>query len=71
MDGAVLQWLAGAGAAAGIGVGMLAFRWKRRSRVAWMIYGGVTFGAATLILAFLPRRERRDLSVQRHQNWHR
>ncbi len=64
-------WLLLAAAIAGIAVGMLAFRWKRRSSAVWMIYGAVTFGAAALILALLPRVERRTLLPDRDRNWHR
>jgi MFS family permease len=72
-DPGMQRWLAIlVAAAAGLAVGTLAFRWKRRNSAIWMIYGAVTFGAAALVLAFLPRLERRHLSPRREDqaNWH-
>lgn len=74
MDTALLRWIMILVAAlCGFSVGWLAFYWKRRNSSAWMIYGALTFGAAAVILAFLPRLERRKLlpEAQRQQNWHR
>ena len=73
MDDAPLVWLV-ADAAIGLLSGLLAFYWKRRSRVLWMLFGALTFGLVLPVLAFLPRRERRSLSDDRprgEHNWHR
>lgn len=71
MDSAELRWMAITAVAIGVAVGMLAFRWKRRSTTVWTIYGMLTFGAAVVILALLPRLERRKLLPERERNWHR
>lgn len=73
MNDASLIWLA-ADATIGLAIGLLAFYWKRRSRVLWMLFGALTFGLALPVLACLPRRERRSLSDQQprgEHNWHR
>lgn len=73
MNAATLALLA-ADAAIGLLIGQLAFYWKRRSSIMWMIFGGLTFGAALLVLALLPRVERRSLSGEQprgEHNWHR
>ena len=72
MDGATLKVIAGSAALLiGMSVGALAYYWKRRSSAIWTIFGALTFGAAVLVLALLPRRERRHLLPQRERNWHR
>lgn len=73
MDAVSLIWFA-ADATIGLSVGLLAFYWKRRSMMMWIIYGALTFGLALPVLAFLPRLERRSLSDRQprgEHNWHR
>lgn len=69
----MLRWmLLLTAAGTGVAVGVLAAHWKRRNGALWMIYGMVTFGAAGLVLAGLPRLERRRLPGVRDggANWH-
>ena len=73
MEPGLQRWLILlAAAGVGLAVGTLAFRWKRRNAAIWMILGTVTFGVAAVVLAGLPRLERRRLSGEREDsaNWH-
>lgn len=71
MRDTLLIWIAAGGSVAGFFVGLFAYRWKRRNPAAWMIYGVITFGFAAVILAVLPRLERRTREYERQVNWHR
>lgn len=63
-------WVVAVGVAAGGVGGLFAHPWKRRNSIAWSIYGAVTCGAALILLALLPRLERRSLPANRERNWH-
>ncbi len=71
MNVTLLPWLIALGATAGAIGGLFAFSWKRRNSAAWMLYGVVTCGGALILLALLPRLERRTLPTDRERNWHR
>ena len=70
MEDSILPLLIFLGAAAGAIGGLFAYPWKRRNSGAWMLYGAVTFGAALILLALLPRLERRSPPIQHLRNWH-
>lgn len=71
MESSILPWLVGLGVATGAIGGLFAYPWKRRNSVAWLIYGAVTCGGALILLALLPRLERRTVPTDRERNWHR